>query len=102
MLKGNERKKRPPQPRYRLSKVRQKRPHAPKRKTDLGNFSGTFGSLQNCHACFSLAPYGGLFYYRIGLLMSIPSWMKRELMMGGGEGSAVYFNIRVLLWVFVQ
>ncbi|VTX76755.1 Uncharacterised protein [Neisseria sicca] len=34
--------------------------------------------------------------------MSIPSWMKRELMMGGGEGSAVYFNIRVLLWVFVQ
>ena len=43
-------------------KVRQKRPHAPKRKTDLGNFSGTFGILQNCHAYFSLAPYGGLFY----------------------------------------
>ncbi|WP_204828438.1 hypothetical protein, partial [Neisseria sicca] len=62
MPKETERKKRPPQPRYRLSKVRQKRPHAPKRKTDLGNFSGTFGSLQNCHAYFSLAPYGGLFY----------------------------------------
>ena len=42
--------------------VRQKRPHAPKRKTDLGNFSGTFGSLQNCYAYFSLAPYGGLFF----------------------------------------
>ena len=102
MLKGNERKKKPAAALLPPLKVRPKRPHAPKRKTDLGNFSGTFGSLQNCHAYFSLAPYGGLFYYRIGLLMSIPSWMKRELMMGGGEGSAVYFNIRVLLWVFVQ
>jgi hypothetical protein len=42
-------------------KVRQKRPHAPKKKTDLVGFYGTFGSLQNRHACFFLAPYGGIF-----------------------------------------
>lgn len=55
-------------------KVRQKRPHAPKRKTDLGNFYGTFGSLQNCHAYFSLAPYGGLFYLSKISTIQSSSW----------------------------
>ena len=59
---GKLTEKTPAAARYRLSKVRQKRPHAPKKKIDLGNFSGTFGNLQNCHTYFPLAPYGGLFF----------------------------------------
>ncbi|ASK27146.1 hypothetical protein BG910_04790 [Neisseria chenwenguii] len=40
-------------------KVRQKRPHTPKKKTDSGGFSGIFDSLQNRHACFFLPPTAG-------------------------------------------